>query len=87
MKLWRTFVRWLARDEISQAYEAGSSLTQAIAIQGAQILAQESFARGECEGRRQMSDDVERAVNERMGGGQDLISAEDIARAKKGIVH
>lgn len=87
MTLWRRLIRYLARDEISQAYEAGASLTQALAIQAAQILAQESFARGECEGRRQMSDAVERAVSERMGGGSDLISAEDIARAKKGIVH
>lgn len=84
---WKRLVRWLARDEIAQAYETGSAMTQALAMQQAEMLAQAAFARGQCAGRQEMYDHISDQVTARTGGAPDFVMPEDLARAKKGLLH
>lgn len=97
----RFLIRWLARKEIAQAYDEGFALAAQIAktreaIDQAIVAANklpvaidraQSFAEGQLIGRQEMWDHLNDMVGERIGGCQDVITPEDLARARKGMVH
>lgn len=87
MKLFRRLIRWLAREEIAQAMEAGSQMTQAIALQQAELLAQAAFANGQCHGRQEALDRLDAIVAARTAGFGDYINEDDLVKAKRGLLH
>lgn len=87
MDRWKRLVRWLARDEIAQAYETGSAMTQALAMQQSEMLAQAAYANGQCAGRHEVMERLDAIVAARTAGFGDYISEDDLAKAKRGLVH
>lgn len=89
MTLWRTFVRWLARKDLAAAEIARQELARAVYSVAAQAEALErtAFAHGELVGQQRMLDCIQQAVAARMGGGDDMVTPEDLARAKRGQIH
>lgn len=83
----KALIRWLARKEISEAYEAGSALGQVLAASDAMARCELAQARGVAEGQARAFDALEEAVRARMGGVVDFVMPEDIKRAKKGLLH
>jgi hypothetical protein len=98
MLIFRRFVRWLARKEIAQAQneaialvaQVGKPLDQ-LSITVSQVpltlISAQAFAEGQIAGREEMWDRLNAIVGERMGGAQDVVTSEDLARARKGLLH
>lgn len=87
LERWKRMVRYLARDEISQAYEGGAAWAQALNQVNTQALQSLAFAQGECSGRQEVIERIDAIVAQRTMGFGDYISAEDLAQAKKGLIH
>lgn len=83
MSPWRRFIRWLARDEIMLV----RAEEKAVAEMSAHFERRASYAEGQQVGRQEMYDHIDEAVRERMGGAIDFVNPEDLARAKKGLLH
>lgn len=83
MNLYRRFIRWLALDQITEAHANGYMECAAIA----ELQKRVAYAEGQVDGRQEMSDAIDRTVAARTMGMGDYISAEDLARAKRGMVH
>lgn len=84
MSRWRTFVRWLARRDISQAFEAGSQAGALMAHASLGIREIVAHAQGECEGMARAFEAVKAAALERNGR---ELTGEDVERAKRRMLH
>jgi hypothetical protein len=90
----RWLIRWLSRKEIAQTQsEAVALVTQAlklpVAIDQMQLALAHArgFAEGQLVGRQEMWDHMSTIVGERTGGAQDVVTPEDLARARRGLLH
>jgi hypothetical protein len=78
---------WLMRKDLAHARAEGRVFSD---LQHAKDLGMEikiAYLRGLRDGADEAFASIERCVAERMGGGQDLVMPEDIARAKRGMLH
>jgi signal transduction histidine kinase len=82
----RKFLRWLCRQEIADA--CAEMAMQAVSAEAMREMREKiAHLRGMTEGSQAAFDAVEKAILERTGGLQDLVCMDDVARAKKGILH
>lgn len=79
----------LAREELRAAELAKQEAARFAYEAAAQVEMREKVAHamGEMEGQAKMAEAIAQAVAQRMGGGDDLVTPEDLARAKRGMVH
>ena len=84
MTLYRRFVRFLAAAELSRAQAGQLAYTATVQLEMAEKIA---FARGEMAGQERMAEAVLESVRERMEGAVDLVQEQDVAAAKKGMIH
>ena len=89
MTLWRRLVRYLAREDLLVAELAKQELAKFAytAAQQAELLEKMAYAQGELAGQQKMADCIAQAVAARMGGGDDMVQPEDVANAKKALLH
>lgn len=83
VNLFSRLIRYLALDQITEAHKAGYMECAAIA----ELAKLVCYEQGVLDGRKEMGDAIDRTVAERTMGMGDYISAEDLASAKKGMVH
>lgn len=79
----RRFLLWLCREEIDAAVE----IERAQCAFGLKLHTESAYAMGKRDGFNQAMDEVDKAMRERMGGGDDVWRPEDLARARKGSLH
>lgn len=86
MNWWRRFVLFLAEKELAElrllVFRLG--VDHGLALEACKRLA---FAEGEAAGVKRLNDEIEKVIAERTGGCGDYIQTEDLAQAKKGMVH
>lgn len=83
MNLYRSLIRYLALDQITEAHAAGYKEGAAIA----ELAKRVAYAEGECAGRLSAMAEIDSVVAARTMGMGDLVMPEDLARAKKGMLH
>ncbi len=89
MSWYRRLVRWLAREEMLTAEIAKqeSARLAYTATAQAELREKMAYAQGQMAGRQEMADCVLESVMQRMGGADDLVQPEDVATAKKAMLH
>jgi hypothetical protein len=95
LPLWPDWLRLLvahfAKPQIEQAFQAGAEAQRAAYVAGEVIrmecVKRMAYAEGEVAGRAQAWAYMAEVIAERTGGPADYINPEDLARAKKGILH
>ena len=83
----RRLLRFLAAREIREAEAFVRALERVNCELAVRLHIQSAYLKGHQEGVVDAMKEVEKQVRERMGGAQDLVTLEDIAAAKKGLIH
>ena len=83
MTWWRRLLRFLARDLIFEVILAERRECAAAVL----LNRHADYLHGVRDGAAQAFDAVEASVRERMSGAQDLVTEEDLRRARKGLLH
>jgi hypothetical protein len=83
LNLFRRFIRYLALDQITEAHAKGYMECAAIS----ELAKRVAYAEGECAGRISAMAEIDSVVAARTMGMGDVVMPEDLARAKKGMVH
>jgi hypothetical protein len=81
MSPWRRFFLWLGKKDLQIAYDLGAR------SQSAAERERVAFAEGQIAGYRAGLEAVERQIDARTHGLGDFASAEDLERAKRGMLH
>lgn len=82
----KRILRWLCRHQIAEAC-APLLIEKVTAELRHQVDAQVQYLNGYTKGSQETFDAIEKEVRGRLGGASDVITMEDVARAKKGVVH
>jgi hypothetical protein len=78
---WRRFLIWLAKEDLQIAYDLGAR------SQSAAERERVAFAEGQIAGYRAGLEAVQRQIDARTHGLGDFANAEDVKRAKRGMLH
>lgn len=83
MNQFRRLIRWLALDQITAAHDRGYRECAAIT----ELAKHVAYAEGLSAGRVEMCEAIDRAVADRLGTGGGEVMPEDLARARRGMLH
>ena len=84
----RWLAGWLAKKATAETRVVVASPDQMqISSEQLRLMLAQAFASGQMSGQQEMWDHLNSIVDGRMHGAQDVVTPEDLARARKGLLH